>query len=204
MSNSLCGTTVASGRFDPLAKLSGDDRYVRTGDGWSRRILLKNSNFRGDHNSEDRWQPRGKFPWGLSGATDFSAYDPLLALAVASTRGDNAFRAEVGFSRHLNFRLFQQYRRTAVVRVLDGGCRKRVVNPAGTARYSTLAKERLCPNLDRESCDPSHKNRPAAAIALAPAGAARWSQFRASSRRDLLENRESAVIGDVFPNTNPK
>ena len=46
---------------------------------------MKNSNFRGDHNSEDRWQPRGKFPWGLSGATDFSAYDPLLALAVAST-----------------------------------------------------------------------------------------------------------------------
>ena len=43
MSNSLCGTTVASGRFDPLAKLSGDDRYVRTGDGWSRRILLKKS-----------------------------------------------------------------------------------------------------------------------------------------------------------------
>src|ERR1700722_8639214 len=73
--------------------------------------MLKNSNFRGDHNSEDRWQPRWKFPWGLSGATDFSADDPLSALAVASTRGDNAFRAEVGFSRHLNFRLFQQYLR---------------------------------------------------------------------------------------------
>jgi hypothetical protein len=77
--------------------------------------MLKKSNFRGDHNSEDRWQPRWKFPWGLSGATDLSAYDPLLALAVASTRGDNAFRAEVGFSRHLNFRLFQQYRRRAAV-----------------------------------------------------------------------------------------
>ena len=76
---------------------------------------MKNSNFRGDHNSEDRWQPRWKFPWGLSGATDLSAYDPLLALAVASTRGDNAFRAEVGFSRHLNFRLFQQYRRKPAV-----------------------------------------------------------------------------------------
>ena len=76
-------------------------------------ILLKNSNFRGDHNSEDRWQPRWKFPWGLSGATDLSAYDALLALAVASTRGDNAFRAEVGFSRHLNFRLFQQYQRNS-------------------------------------------------------------------------------------------
>jgi hypothetical protein len=75
--------------------------------------LLKNSNFRGDHNSEDRWQPRWKFPWGLSGATDLSAYDPLLALAVASACGDNAFRAEVGFSRHLNFRLFQQYLREA-------------------------------------------------------------------------------------------
>jgi hypothetical protein len=74
-------------------------------------LFEKNSNFRGDHNSEDRWQPRWKFPWGLSGATEFSAYDPLLALAVASTRGDNAFRAEVGFSRHINFRLFQQYLR---------------------------------------------------------------------------------------------
>ena len=71
------------------------------------RILLKNSNFRVDHNSEDRWQPRWKFPWGLSGATDLSAYDPLLGLAVATTRGDNAMRAEVGFSRHLNFRVFQ-------------------------------------------------------------------------------------------------
>jgi hypothetical protein len=26
------------------------------------RILLKNSNFSLDHNSEDRWQPRWKFP----------------------------------------------------------------------------------------------------------------------------------------------
>jgi hypothetical protein len=26
------------------------------------QILLKNSNFRLDHNSEDRWQPRWKFP----------------------------------------------------------------------------------------------------------------------------------------------
>ena len=85
-------------------------------------ILLKNSNFRGDHNSEDRWQPRWKFPWGLSGATDFSAYDPLLALAVASTRGDNAFRAEVGFSRRLNFRLFQQYPSTPDCRWLIEPC----------------------------------------------------------------------------------
>jgi hypothetical protein len=77
--------------------------------------MLKNSNLRGDHNSEDRWQPRRKFPWGLSGATDLSAYDPLLALAVASTRGDNAFHAEVGFSRHRNFRLFQQYRRKPAI-----------------------------------------------------------------------------------------
>ena len=42
----------------------------------------------------------------LSGATDLSAYDALLALAVASTRGDNAFRAEVGFSRHLGSDFF--------------------------------------------------------------------------------------------------
>ena len=93
-------------------------------------ILLKNSNFRGDHNSEDRWQPRWKFPWGLSGATDLSAYDALLALAVASTRGDNAFRAEVGFSRHLNFRLFQQYPSSPAglrrVEVWRGGCRSSI------------------------------------------------------------------------------
>ena len=31
-------------------------------DGWCRRILLKNSNFCVDHNSEDRWQPRWKIP----------------------------------------------------------------------------------------------------------------------------------------------
>ena len=76
-------------------------------------ILLKNSNFRGDHNSEARWQPRWKFPWGLSGATDLSACDPLLGPAVATTRGDNTMRAEAGFSRHRNFRLFQQYRQIA-------------------------------------------------------------------------------------------
>jgi hypothetical protein len=86
--------------------------------------LLKNSNFRGDHNSEDRWQPRWKFPWGLSGATDLFAYDPLLALAVARTRGDSAFRAEVGFSLHLNFRLFQQYRRKAAIAGRENGRRK--------------------------------------------------------------------------------
>jgi hypothetical protein len=27
-----------------------------------RRILLKNSHFGLDHNSEDRWQPKWKFP----------------------------------------------------------------------------------------------------------------------------------------------
>jgi hypothetical protein len=87
--------------FDPFATPPGNVCYLR--------ISLKNSNFCVAHNSEDRWRPRWKFPWGLSGATDLSAYDPLLALAVATTRGDNAFHAEVGFSRHLNFRLFQQY-----------------------------------------------------------------------------------------------
>ena len=53
----------------------------------------------------------GNFLWGLSGATDLSPYDPLLGLAVATARGDNTMRAEAGFSRHLNFRLFQQYRK---------------------------------------------------------------------------------------------
>ena len=75
----------------PRPAMSGQRRHrPDTGVAFAQ-ILLKNSNFRGDHNSEDRWQPRWKFPWGLSGATDLSAYDPLLALAVASTRGDNAF-----------------------------------------------------------------------------------------------------------------
>jgi hypothetical protein len=32
-------------------------RYLREPDGRSRRTSLKNSNFRVDHNSEDRWQP---------------------------------------------------------------------------------------------------------------------------------------------------
>ena len=106
-------------------------------------ILLKNSNFRGDHNSEDRWQPRWKFPWGLSGATDFSAYDPLLALAVASTRGDNAFRAEVGFSRHLNFRLFQQYPSTpavsfAQIAVIAKRCGERVKSTEAVSKLRKI------------------------------------------------------------------
>jgi hypothetical protein len=48
---------------------------------------------------------------GLSGASGLFAYDPLLSLAAATTRGDTTIRAEAGFSWHLNFRLFQQYRR---------------------------------------------------------------------------------------------
>jgi hypothetical protein len=100
------------GRFNPFATPPVNGRYLR--------ISLKNSNFRLDHNSEDRWQSRWKFPWGLSGATDLPAYGPLLGLAVATIRGDNTLRAETGFSRHLNFRLFQQYPRKAVV-ADDGG-----------------------------------------------------------------------------------
>ena len=37
-----------------------------------RLILLKNSNFRGDHNSEDRWQPRWKFRQGAQPESDRS------------------------------------------------------------------------------------------------------------------------------------
>jgi hypothetical protein len=69
------------------------------------------------------FQPRSQFrrplivsmeiSLGLSGATDLSACDPLLGPAVATTRGDNTMRAEAGFSRHRNFRLFQQYRQIA-------------------------------------------------------------------------------------------
>jgi hypothetical protein len=62
--------------------------------------MLKNSNFRLDHNSEDRLQSRWKFLWGLSGATDLSSYDPFLGPAVATTLGDNTVRAETGFSLH--------------------------------------------------------------------------------------------------------
>ena len=105
MSVAVAGPRLAAMEGEQIATIP-----VLAGNGSTRPILLKNSNFRGDHNSEDRWQPRWKFPWGLSGATNLSAYEPLLALAVATTRGDNAFRAELGFSRHLNFRLFQQYR----------------------------------------------------------------------------------------------
>jgi hypothetical protein len=57
--------------------------------------------------------------------------------------------------------------------------------------------------LDRESCDPSHKID-LLSLALVPAGGHEMEQSRASSRRDLLENRESAVVGDVFPNGNRK
>jgi hypothetical protein len=39
---------------DKVSKSSANDRYLR--------ILLKNSNFGVDHNSEDRWQPRWKIP----------------------------------------------------------------------------------------------------------------------------------------------
>jgi hypothetical protein len=42
-------TPSAKGRIDPLAKLSANVCFLR--------ILLKNSNFRFDHNSEDRWRP---------------------------------------------------------------------------------------------------------------------------------------------------
>jgi hypothetical protein len=66
-------------------------------------ILLKNSNFGLDHNSEDRWQPQWKFPEGLGGATGFAACDPLIGLAVATTGLENTMRAEAGFSPSLNF-----------------------------------------------------------------------------------------------------
>jgi hypothetical protein len=93
-------------------------------------IFLKNSNFRLDHNSEDRWQSRWKFTWGLSGATDLSAYDPLLGLAVATTREDNTMRTEAGFSRHLNFRLFQH-------RVIGGNSSARADSIGGDLEEET-------------------------------------------------------------------
>jgi hypothetical protein len=49
---------------------------------------------------------------------------------------------------------------------------------------------------------PQPQDRPAAAIALVPARGREMEQSWASSRRDLLGNRESAVIADVFPNRN--
>ena len=63
--------------------------------------------------------PRSQFRRPLAASMeisfDLSAYDPLLGLAVATTRVDNTMRAEAGFSRHHSFRLFQQYRRRADV-----------------------------------------------------------------------------------------
>jgi hypothetical protein len=70
--------------------------------------MLKNSNFCGDHNSEDRWQPRWKFPLGLGGASGLATRDPLVGLAVATTSVDNTIRADAGFSWY-SISDFQQY-----------------------------------------------------------------------------------------------
>jgi hypothetical protein len=50
------GVPFATG-IRPLEASRAADRYVR-----NTSILLKNSNFGLDHNSEDRWQPQWKFP----------------------------------------------------------------------------------------------------------------------------------------------
>ena len=60
---------------------------------WNGRftsIVLKNSDFRFDHNSEDRWRPRWKIPWGFGGRAAFAACDPSIGLAVATTGLDHA------------------------------------------------------------------------------------------------------------------
>ena len=68
--------------------------------------MLKNSDFRFDHNSEDRWQPRWKIPWGFGGRAAFAACDAPICLAVATTGLDTAMGAKTRFSRSLNFRVF--------------------------------------------------------------------------------------------------
>ena len=59
MSVAVAGPRLAAMEGEQIATIP-----VLAGNGSTRPILLKNSNFRGDHNSEDRWQPRWKFPWG--------------------------------------------------------------------------------------------------------------------------------------------
>jgi hypothetical protein len=75
-------------------------------------ILLKNSNFGVDHNSEDRWQPRRKIPGGL---TRFAACDLPVWLAVTTTSLDDAMRAGTRFSQLVNLRVFQQYPSTPAI-----------------------------------------------------------------------------------------
>ena len=94
-------------------------RYVRftsSPAGRFAHIVLKNSDFRFDHNSEDRWQPRWKIPWGFGGRAAFAACDPPIWLAVATTGLDPAMGAKTRFSRSLNFRVFQHYPQRPVVR----------------------------------------------------------------------------------------
>ena len=70
--------------------LVGYEVFLRREDdaveGGSAQIVLKNSDFRFDHNSEDRWRPRWKIPWGFGGRAAFAACDPSIGLAVANTR----------------------------------------------------------------------------------------------------------------------
>jgi hypothetical protein len=54
---------------------------------------LKNPDFRIDHNSEDRWQPRWKFPWGVRRTGRVCRVRPPVCLAVATTGLDNAMGA---------------------------------------------------------------------------------------------------------------
>ncbi|MGA7198018.1 hypothetical protein, partial [Roseiarcus sp.] len=70
-------------------------------------IVLKNSDFRIDHNSEDRWQPRWKILWGVGGRAALAACDPPVCLAVTATSLDDVIGAKTRSSRSLNFRVFQ-------------------------------------------------------------------------------------------------
>src|SRR5271165_930855 len=92
-------------------------------DGRSRRIVLKNSNFCIDHNTGTAGGLDEKFLRGFGGPTGFAACDAPICPAVRTIGGDDATRAKTRFSRWLNFRVFQQYRRKPVIADRDGGRR---------------------------------------------------------------------------------
>ena len=93
-------------------------------------------------------------------------------------------------------------RRTAVVRVLDSGCRKREwLNPVGKGPAIRPWPRNGFALIWTEKMRAQPQDRPAAAIALVTSG--RLRDGAVSGRHpgeNLLGNRESAVIGDVFPN----
>jgi hypothetical protein len=101
---------------------------------------VENSNLRLGHNSGGRWQSRWKFLLGFGGQTDLSAYDPLLCLAVATTRVMPLSSRERDFLGTSNFRLYQTYLRIQVMRRVVP---HRSTSPSGTTRLDFDAKSQI-------------------------------------------------------------